>query len=598
MASFKAVTGPIYEQIEKTATYLNQTTYATYLSFFQALQLHEDNLSGEFFPVSSVAQRSRNPKLFVVGVLPPAIDITGRILDRSMTIAREDPSLLTSPVTAPENQTPEIGASERALPAKMNVSAAGAHKWARPVLIEAFRKVKHRDPNLAELQYLHAVAWREGGYGLGWKDAMKGSNNWGAVQCPGGKAGPNCQPYQDTRPDGTKYWAYYRTYPTPVDGAADVVVNVFGRSRPQTAKALAEGGTVFDASYAMRRERYYEGFCYQATKKYGGTETRKSSLQPYLNEATRACAEEAITSRSKQAKETIDQVALANGDPSVMSLGTYAEAEARWRREVTGGGDVGADVEGGEDWTSEGSSNAQSASKQRAKTIGTPLNSTAFGKALTNRQKAQIDSTRLALEQMRQLPPLRMLVNPQKFSVKMSKLVNDGDFSRNGPIEEHFSDDQDKISASGQLAAFFAMDVHNSSSPGMTRSARNYSMSWQNFQALFLVYKNNAAMYLEDFAGVEGEKNLSMLGSVYIYYDNTFYIGSFDSFNFTESDTKPFSVDYSFEFSARATFLLDRTDDVLTYGAPQFFNRQQDVPMTSQEADEFLNQLIATGEGG
>jgi hypothetical protein len=90
--------------------------------------------------------------------------------------------------------------------------------------------------------------------------------------------------------------------------------------------------------------------------------------------------------------------------------------------------------------------------------------------------------------------------------------------------------------------------------------ARNFSKGYQNFLSLYLLYRNNAGLYLPDL-GVEKRLNLSVVGTVYIYYDNILYLGSFDSFNVTEDDTKPFTLDYTFEFTVRATFLLDNPPD-------------------------------------
>ena len=52
------------------------------------------------------------------------------------------------------------------------------------------------------------------------------------------------------------------------------------------------------------------------------------------------------------------------------------------------------------------------------------------------------------------------------------------------------------------------------------------------------------------------------MGSIYIYYDNILYIGSFDSFNLTETELAPFTLEYNFSFTVRATYLLDNTDDL------------------------------------
>jgi len=172
-----------------------------------------------------------------------------------------------------------------------------------------------------------------------------------------------------------------------------------------------------------------------------------------------------------------------------------------------------------------------------------------------------IKKVRAAADAMRNTPPLRMLVNPRSFSVKSEKIVSDGNWGRNGPIIEFWGDNQDKISASGSLAGFFAMDVNNAAGPGLTRHARNFSQAYQNFISLYLLYRNNGGLYLEDSGGTEKTLNLSLLGSIYIYYDSILYIGSFDSFTFGEEDTKPFVSEYSFEFTVRASFILDEPTD-------------------------------------
>lgn len=165
-----------------------------------------------------------------------------------------------------------------------------------------------------------------------------------------------------------------------------------------------------------------------------------------------------------------------------------------------------------------------------------------------------------SLAAMQNAPPLRLLVNPNSFSLKSQKIVNDGNVGRNGPIIEFWGDDQDKISGSGQVAAFYALDAVpglGRGGPGLSRHARNMSLAWQNFQSLYLLYRNNGGMYLPDMNQKDRDLFLAAVGSVYIYYDGTLYIGCFDSFNVREADMKPFTVEYDFEFTVRASFLLD-----------------------------------------
>jgi hypothetical protein len=194
---------------------------------------------------------------------------------------------------------------------------------------------------------------------------------------------------------------------------------------------------------------------------------------------------------------------------------------------------------------------------------------------------------------MRTTPPLRLLVNPSSFKISSEKVVSDGNFTREGPIIEHWGEQQDKMSISGKIAAFFAIDTQPSDDlnnlgggPGLTRVARQYSASYQNFLSLYLLYRNNGGLFVNTLADTLKNNllsRLSLIGSIYIYYDNTLYIGSFDSFNITEADTTPYSLEYSIEFTVRATFLLDgpaETDfnlqSIFTggFGAPTVTNSQ------------------------
>lgn len=179
---------------------------------------------------------------------------------------------------------------------------------------------------------------------------------------------------------------------------------------------------------------------------------------------------------------------------------------------------------------------------------------------LLSNQRAYMLAIKTALQAMMNTPPLRLLVNPNSFGVKSQKIVSDGNWGRNGPIIEFWGDDQDKISGSGQVAAFYALDANpvlGRGGPGLTRHARNHSLAWQNFQSLYLLYRNNGGMYLADLSQQDKDILLTTVGSVYLFYDNILYIGSFDSLNVSEADSKPFTVEYSFEFTVRAAFLLD-----------------------------------------
>jgi hypothetical protein len=231
-----------------------------------------------------------------------------------------------------------------------------------------------------------------------------------------------------------------------------------------------------------------------------------------------------------------------------------------------------------------GSDNASKASKTASQVSNKDLNQTNLGKQFLAQQQATIKLMQAALTQMAQTPPLRLLVNPQSFRTSAEKIISDGNWGRNGPIIEHWGETQDKIEGSGKIAAFYSMDVNDANGPGLSRTARQFSVSYQNLLALWLIYKNNGGIWFPDPIVPTGSraKNLSVVGSVYVYYDEILYIGSFDSFTLTESEMTPFTLEYSFSFTVRAWYLLDHVDDAqYMYGLPRSAALPTGAPTTN-----------------
>ena len=161
------------------------------------------------------------------------------------------------------------------------------------------------------------------------------------------------------------------------------------------------------------------------------------------------------------------------------------------------------DTNGG--WVDQGSANASAANKDSSKTVNLEdLNKSALGQKFQRAQLNEILATQIALNTIRNTPPLQLLVNPQNFKISSEKIISDGGFTREGPIIEHWGEQQDKLEASGKLAAFMAVDANppiasgpTGGGPGLTRVARNYSASYQNFLSLYLLYRNNGGLYVK-----------------------------------------------------------------------------------------------------
>ena len=265
--------------------------------------------------------------------------------------------------------------------------------------------------------------------------------------------------------------------------------------------------------------------------------------------------------------------------------------------------DRSASISAAPSWKDVGSANASASRQEESKTQDKiDLNKSGLGKRYQQAQAAEMNMTAKALAQINNTPPLRLLVNPTSFKISSEKIISDGNFTRQGPIIEHWGEQQDKLDISGKIAAFFAIDSQPSPNienlgggPGLTRVARQYSASYQNFLSLYLLYRNNGGLYVnttQDTATRNSNllSRLSLVGSVYIFYDNVLYIGSFDSFSITETDTAPYTLEYSAQFTVRATFILDAPTEYDS-NVKNMFQINRPVPIVT-------NQQLVSDRGG
>lgn len=139
------------------------------------------------------------------------------------------------------------------------------HVWARSVIKAACAELfPDRELSPRVLQMIGANAVLESYYGKGWKVAMKGSNNWGAIQGGAPKNGvcpANSAMYDDYKLDaaGNKipYQWCYRTYPTPTEGAKHLI-ELMTIKRPSVLAAMENpNSNIYDVCKAMFDTQYY-----------------------------------------------------------------------------------------------------------------------------------------------------------------------------------------------------------------------------------------------------------------------------------------------------------------------------------------------------
>ena len=122
---------------------------------------------------------------------------------------------------------------------------------ARQVILAAFAQ-RGITPNLAATQAVQAIGRFEGAYG----SAFGGWKNWGAVQCRASPpCPPNCVELTDTHADGTPYRWCYRVYPSHVDGAADLIRELYRRDGVPQALAAGDADRIANR---MRAAGYFE----------------------------------------------------------------------------------------------------------------------------------------------------------------------------------------------------------------------------------------------------------------------------------------------------------------------------------------------------
>lgn len=171
----------------------------------------------------------------------------------------------------------------------------------------------------------------------------------------------------------------------------------------------------------------------------------------------------------------------------------------------------------------------------------------------------QTASLRAQIDLVNQTPPLIMLINPSQFSRRYEAGADSSVKGRYGHIVHNWLERPFSLEASGVTAGQYIVDAEGSG--GLTNTFRVHSLSYANLLSLVMTYKNNGIL----FAGQESDVGIPILAmSVFVYYDQHVYLGSFDSFSVEDSADKPHNMAYEFKFTVRYdmplpndTFIVD-----------------------------------------
>lgn len=191
------------------------------------------------------------------------------------------------------------------------------YRWARSVVIAAWRQETGQDPTLFQAQCVQALTRYETRWGTTWKAPCTDSHNWGSVHATAAQVNagvPSCE-YVDHYPDNTPYTQRFRVYADDVAGCADVVRYM----RKAAGRELDAGTSTDDVWAALFWGRYYGAWCPKAIEAFGPqasatsfSRTGKAATTP----GGHACDAECIQMGQDVAAGIIKEIAAVLGEPA------------------------------------------------------------------------------------------------------------------------------------------------------------------------------------------------------------------------------------------------------------------------------------------
>jgi hypothetical protein len=214
-------------------------------------------------------------------------------------------------------------------------------------------------------------------------------------------------------------------------------------------------------------------------------------------------------------------------------------------------------------------------------------------------------------------PELFLLINPSNLNFSSSKKIN-SEFARGGYITEEWGDLQEILEFSGKIGGYYVLNPKVGFS-GLNRHDRTKSPSFRNLMNLLMIYRNNGMIYDNTPPSSQKNKSDSLMkntkvlkqnvrsskmavskknriigvGDVYLNYDGVSYRGSFDSFSIEEKADEPYTLSYSFSFTVRDKYEVDKR------GLDNFLNngldiKDRDIGKPSTKETKDLERAIAS----
>jgi hypothetical protein len=531
----------------------------------------------------TAAKRSLKP--FIIGFVPPDIPLSFKPFERVQSefvlppragfpITQKPPKppgpLVEVPPTKSKVATGE-GGERRKKRTKIST------KQMREALTSAWIDRYGSPPSNSTMNILLAQAALETGEGqlmdnFNFGNIHAGRSSKDLDVAPPPPANPHIKYYDGIDFDGTgrKYRVTFEAYDSAEEGARRYIDKLHDRW-PQAIGPLLNGDTdaYLAALVSNPKAKYFEA----SPERYGrGVKARikqyEKTFPPDVNNQ--------VTNQNNPRKLSVDDFSkrtLRNAINAVGAAFAPGRVGVMTSQNVTDDDDAVTQISG---------RNIQLTNDFRAQQIAD-----------------QINELQTQIQFIKEMPPLLFLINPQEFVRNYEQTYDDSVKTRNGHVVHMWLEKPLNISCKGVSAAQYVVTSGlgdrppDSGSPnatgvtGLDTHLRLKSLSYQNLMSLVLIYKNNGIL-------IQNGTNQAGIGifafSVFIYYDDHIYLGSFDDFSLSESSEKPFNFEYNFKFTVRYDFdVAPFTDLSISQG---IFNATNDNPFAPDRIPISFNPQV------
>jgi len=171
-------------------------------------------------------------------------------------------------------------------------------------------------------------------------------------------------------------------------------------------------------------------------------------------------------------------------------------------------------------------------------------------------------------------------VNPSSISETNTQKVERFQ-TRGGWVEQHWGHELIDITVDQSTGAF--MNIYT----GLTSVLRQRTIAWDRYRDLHDLYRNNGSVY-------DPHGNIVLQGHIMLMYDRGSFLGTFRSFEVSETDEAPFTFKMSWSFKIEHTIML-MADSPGPGIRPVWFQSQNTPASTSGGGITSVTQAV-TGE--